>query len=70
MLQSTSGDPTPSNDDKKLWKNVNEAGKFLGIDILDHLIIARDGRFYSYLEENEGRKELEKMLAEAQRNRK
>ena len=34
-----SGDPEPSKEDLKITKKVIEAGKFLGIKVLDHIII-------------------------------
>lgn len=34
-----SGDPTPSRDDERLTQRVHEAGKILGISLLDHVII-------------------------------
>src|SRR5699024_6044573 len=34
-----SGDPTPSNDDIQVTKRLDEAGKILGIQLLDHVII-------------------------------
>jgi len=34
-----SGDPTPSEDDVKLTKQLVEAGEILGIEVLDHIII-------------------------------
>lgn len=34
-----SGDPTPSNDDCLFTKRVAEAGKMIGIPLLDHIII-------------------------------
>ena len=34
-----SGDPTPSNDDCLFTKRVAEAGKMIGISLLDHIII-------------------------------
>jgi DNA repair protein RadC len=34
-----SGDPEPSKDDIQLTKQLIEAGKLLGIEVLDHLII-------------------------------
>ena len=42
-----SGDPEPSENDNKITKMLIEGGKFLGIPILDHIIIG-DGRYYSY----------------------
>lgn len=41
-----SGDPTPSPEDIKTTKRLLEAGKILGIDLLDHVIIG-DGRWTS-----------------------
>lgn len=35
-----SGDPTASEDDIKLTKRLAEAGKIVGIDVLDHIIIS------------------------------
>lgn len=37
-----SGDPTPSADDIEITKRLTEAGKILGIEILDHIIIGND----------------------------
>lgn len=34
-----SGDPTPSNDDCLFTRRVDEAGKLMGIPLLDHIII-------------------------------
>lgn len=44
-----SGDPEPSSEDMRLTKRLSEAGKILGIDLLDHLILG-DGRFVSLKE--------------------
>jgi DNA repair protein RadC len=38
-----SGDPTPSAEDVTLTKQAIEAGKLLGIEVLDHVVIARSG---------------------------
>jgi DNA repair protein RadC len=38
-----SGDPTPSDDDLTLTSRLEEAGKTLGIGVLDHVVVARDG---------------------------
>jgi len=35
-----SGDPTPSNDDIKMTERIIEAGKIMGIEIDDHVIIS------------------------------
>lgn len=44
-----SGNPSPSENDNNLTKALKEAGKTMGIPILDHLIIG-DGAYYSYSE--------------------
>lgn len=36
-----SGDPEPSNNDIIITKSISEAGKVLGINVLDHIIISR-----------------------------
>jgi DNA repair protein RadC len=36
-----SGDPAPSDDDAKLTRTAAEAGKLLGVEVLDHVVIAR-----------------------------
>jgi len=44
-----SGDPRPSADDVALTVRLAEAGAVVGIDVLDHLILA-DQRYYSFTE--------------------
>jgi DNA repair protein RadC len=44
-----SGDPTPSSEDKAITVRINEAGKLIGIELADHIIIG-DGRFVSMKE--------------------
>ncbi|UCH35159.1 MAG: DNA repair protein RadC [Armatimonadota bacterium] len=44
-----SGDPTPSEEDKALTRRLVEAGKVMGIEVLDHVIIG-DGRWVSLKE--------------------
>lgn len=44
-----SGDPRPSADDMALTARLAEAGQVVGIDVLDHLILA-DQRYYSFME--------------------
>jgi DNA repair protein RadC len=46
-----SGDPTPSADDIGVTKRLVEAGRILGIELLDHIILG-DGRFVSLKEYN------------------
>jgi DNA repair protein RadC len=38
-----SGDPTPSRDDLAMTERVAKAGELLGIPVLDHIVVARDG---------------------------
>ena len=45
-----SGDPAPSEEDKKLTRRLCESGKILGITVLDHIIIG-DGVYTSMLRE-------------------
>ncbi|MEM2174326.1 MAG: DNA repair protein RadC [Candidatus Micrarchaeia archaeon] len=40
-----SGDPEPSKDDIEITKRLQEAGKLLGIEILDHIIITKNSYF-------------------------
>jgi DNA repair protein RadC len=48
-----SGDPTPSMDDIEVTKRVYEAGRVIGIELLDHIIIG-DGEFISLKEKKLG----------------
>ncbi|MFC7061649.1 RadC family protein [Halobacillus seohaensis] len=44
-----SGDPTPSQEDIQVTKRLNECGKIIGIEVLDHLVIG-DRKFISLKE--------------------
>lgn len=44
-----SGESKPSNSDLKIHEQLTEAGKILGIKILDHIIISKKG-YYSFQE--------------------
>jgi len=46
-----SGDPSPSPDDVALTKQVEEAGRLLAIDVVDHVVIGRGNRAYVSLKE-------------------
>ena len=46
-----SGDPEPSEDDLVLTKRLVEAGKIVGVDVVDHIIVTKD-RFLSFKEQN------------------
>ncbi len=45
-----SGDPTPSPEDKTMTRKLVEAGKIMGIEVLDHVIIGDPGKHYSFLD--------------------
>lgn len=49
MHNHPSGDPTPSREDHAITKRLVEAGKIIGIEVLDHVIIG-DGIYYSFRE--------------------
>jgi DNA repair protein RadC len=38
-----SGDPSPSDEDIRLTKRITQAGHIMGIELLDHLIVAENG---------------------------
>ena len=44
-----SGDPTPSPDDMALTRRLVDAGRLIGVDVLDHIVIG-DGRHVSFRE--------------------
>jgi DNA repair protein RadC len=46
-----SGDPEPSEDDLTMTKRLIEAGKILGIEITDHIIIVKNS-YFSFKEKN------------------
>ena len=48
-----SGDPTPSSEDVAVTGEIVEAGKLLGVDVLDHLVIGQ-GRWVSLRERGLG----------------
>jgi len=45
-----SGDPKPSDDDLDLTKRLTEAGKMMGIEIMDHVIVSKNS-YFSFKEE-------------------
>ena len=47
-----SGDPQPSKEDRAITQRLKEAGALLGINVLDHLVIGADGRYFSFADEN------------------
>lgn len=46
-----SGDPEPSEDDLLITKRLVESGKILGIEVIDHIIVAKDN-FFSFKNKN------------------
>lgn len=48
-----SGDPSPSNEDKLVTKKLVEAGKILGIELMDHIVVGSNGRFVSLKEKGD-----------------
>lgn len=45
-----SGDPEPSVDDVEVTRRLIEAGRMLGVPLLDHVIVGENGRFTSLRE--------------------
>ena len=48
-----SGDPTPSDEDVQVTRQLVEAGKLLEVDLLDHIIIGAN-RFFSLKQQGKG----------------
>lgn len=46
-----SGDPTPSQEDIDITKRLVSAGKILGVELLDHIIIGSGSRYTSLREQ-------------------
>jgi DNA repair protein RadC len=53
-----SGDPTPSGDDLTLTTRMVNAGGIMGIDVIDHLILA-DQRYFSLIESGRMQRRIE-----------
>ena len=49
LFHNLSGDPTPSVDDVTLTERLQQAGTLMGIEVLDHVILA-DTRYCSFKE--------------------
>jgi DNA repair protein RadC len=47
-----SGDPEPSPEDIQMTERVAEAGRIIGIELLDHIIIGDEGKFISLKEKD------------------
>jgi DNA repair protein RadC len=46
-----SGDPSPSADDVRLTHRIKSAGDLIGIELLDHVVVASD-RYVSFKDRN------------------
>ena len=42
-----SGDPTPSKEDVGITRDLVEAGKLMGVEVVDHVVIGSGGRYVS-----------------------
>ena len=47
-----SGQKMPSNEDRRVTKRLKDAGRILGIELLDHVILTKKG-YYSFSDEGE-----------------
>jgi len=45
-----SGDPEPSHEDRQLTRRLTDAGRILGIEVLDHVILGDEARYFSFKE--------------------
>ena len=43
-----SGDPVPSDEDRRITGRLEEVGRILGIPLLDHVIIGAESAYYSF----------------------
>lgn len=43
-----SGDIQPSQEDIKLTRRIEECGRILGIQLVDHIILGGEGNYYSF----------------------
>ena len=48
--QHPSGNPAPSQEDIEVTKRLAEAGKLIGIEVLDHVIVSYTGKYVSLKE--------------------
>jgi DNA repair protein RadC len=47
----SSGDARPSQEDRAITHRLADAGKLLGINVVDHIIIGSAGRYFSFADE-------------------
>jgi DNA repair protein RadC len=43
-----SGDPLPSDEDRRITGRLEEVGRILGIPLLDHVVVGAEGSYYSF----------------------
>jgi DNA repair protein RadC len=48
-----SGDPVPSDEDRRITGRLEEVGRILGIPMLDHVIVGAEGAYYSFADAGE-----------------
>jgi DNA repair protein RadC len=48
-----SGDPAPSQEDREVTRRLRDAGKILGIPVLDHVIVSPGGKSFSFREQTD-----------------
>jgi len=46
-----SGEPWPSDCDKKITKQLIKCGQLLGVEVIDHVIFCKNKKYYSFAEE-------------------
>lgn len=46
-----SGNTTPSKADEQLTQKIKEAGKYLDLPVIDHIILSADDTYYSFADE-------------------
>lgn len=46
-----SGNTTPSKADEQLTQKIKEAGKYLDLPVIDHIILSGDDTYYSFADE-------------------
>ena len=47
-----SGDCQPSKEDRAITQRLKEGGALLGINLLDHVIVGGEGKYFSFADEN------------------
>lgn len=47
-----SGNLTPSPSDRAITERISKAGKILSITVLDHIIVGKNGDYFSFVEKN------------------